>query len=626
MADAQTANTQKGFLGWVERTGNKLPDPVFIFFYLILLLMVISVIAEMLGYSATHPTKTDALTGEAKVETAKSLLSSENLRKLWTDMPKTFTHFHPLGYVLVVMLGAGVAERSGLFGSAIRAALRNIPKSMLTPMVALIAMLSNHAADAGYVVMIPLAAIIFASAGRHPLAGIACAFAGVSGGFSANLAPGQLDALLYGITEASYEAVNVDAGWSANIAGNTYFIIALLFIYLPVIWYVTDKIIEPRLGKWKPDENLANEYTDENKPLTEGQRKGLRHAGLAVLAVCFAWVAMAFANVIPGIDNVPLRLNDPAVQAVTPLELEVIKGKPDHHDIDDDGMRSAGDTLTYIFHLKNNGKVPLTDVRVPVEDGSNVTVRCLSIEAGETCQSTWTYTVTEEDVSAADFPWYTALGPFFKSLVAGFMILFLAAGWFYGKAAGTIKNHRDLVEMMSEAMKDLGYYLVLAFAAAHFVAMFNWSNLGLITAVHGAEGIGNSGLPLPVVLGLIVLFSALLNLFVGSASAKWALLAPVMVPMLMLIEGNGISPDAATAVYRVGDGATNIITPLMVYFPLILVFAQRWKKDFGVGSLTAMMIPYSIIMLITGVLLVMAWVYLGLDLGPGAPMGISVNR
>ena len=202
------------------------------------------------------------------------------------------------------------------------------------------------------------------------------------------------------------------------------------------------------------------------------------------------------------------------------------------------------------------------------------------------------------------------------------MILFLAAGWAYGSAAGTIQCGDDLVSMMTEAMKDMGYYLVLAFAAAHFVAMFNWSNLGLITAVHGANAIESSGLPLPAALGLIVLFSALLNIFVGSASAKWALLAPVLVPMLMLL---GISPEGATSAYRVGDGATNIITPLMVYFPLILIFAQRWQSGFGIGSLTAMMIPYSLWMLITGIALMMLWIMLGLPLGPGAPMGIELK-
>jgi len=531
----------KGFLGWVERTGNKLPDPVFLFFYLIILLVVISVVVALTGGSATL--SKDVLSGmpESQINRFKigadgvipaiSLLSAENISKLWVEMPKTFTHFHPLGYVLVVMLGAGVAERSGLFASAMRSAVRGAPLYLLTPVVALVAMIGNHAADAAYVVLIPLAGVLFASAGRHPLAGIAAAFAGVSGGFSANIAPGQLDALLYGITQEAGEILNAD--YQANLLGNWYFIATLMFIYLPLIWYVTDKIIEPRLGKWVAEGENAN-YADEEKPLTDGQRKGLRRAGLAVLGVVILWAAMTFAPGTPLIN-----------EAACPPEIAA------------------------------------TGVCSPIAN--------------------WT--------------------PFLTSLVAGFMMLFLAAGWAYGKAAGTIKDHRDLVNMMTEAMKDMGYYLVLAFAAAHFVAMFQWSNLGLISAVHGANAIEASGLPLPILLGLIVIFSAMINLFVGSASAKWALLAPVMVPMLMLL---GISPDGATAVYRVGDGATNIITPLMVYFPLILVFARRWQKDFGLGSLTAMMIPYSIWMLITGVILVVAWAFLGFDLGPGAPMAYTL--
>ncbi len=528
MSDTAGAPAQKGFLGWIERTGNKLPDPVFIFVYLILILIVISMICAYLGVTAQHPTKL-AENGSPYVERAVSLLSAENIRRLWVDMPKTFTHFHPLGYVLVVMLGAGVAERSGLFASAIRGAVKGAPVFLLTPLVAVVSMLSNHAADAGYVVMIPLAAILFAAAGRHPLAGIAAAFAGVSGGFSANIAPGQLDALLFGITESAYDASSIDAGWSMNIAGNWYFIAALMMIYLPVIWFVTDRIIEPRLGKWTPSSDSdMKSYGDEDQPLSAEQKKGLRRAGLAVLGVCALWALMTFG---PG----------------TPL-----------------------------------------------------------LESGP---------------GSEDMEWYQKAGPFFRSLVAGFLVLFLAAGWAYGAAANTINNHRDLVDMMAEAMKDMGYYLVLAFAAAHFVAMFGWSNLGLISAVHGADAIQNSGLPLPLVLGMIVLFAAVLNLFVGSASAKWALLAPVLVPMLMLL---GVSPEGATAAYRVGDGATNIITPLMVYFPLILVFAKRWQKDFGLGSLTAMMIPYSIWLMITGVVLMVGWIYLGLDLGPGAPVSISI--
>ncbi|MDJ0922634.1 MAG: AbgT family transporter [Henriciella sp.] len=542
MAETAVPSETKGFLGWVERTGNRLPDPVFIFFYLIIALMVISVIAAMLGANATlddqvlsgmpDSQKARFQIGADGIIPAISLFSADNIARLWVEMPATFTHFHPLGYVLVVMLGAGVAERSGLFSSAMRSAVRGAPKWLLTPVVALVAMIGNHAADAAYVVLIPLAAVLFASAGRHPIAGIAAAFAGVSGGFSANIFPGQLDALLYGITETAGEILVAD--YDANIAGNTFFIQAMTLIYLPVIWFVTDRVIEPRLGKYEPEGDAANSVADENAPLTAEQIKGLRWAGIALVGVVGAWVLMTFGPGTPLIN-----------EAACPPE------------------RAA------------------TGACDPVVNFS----------------------------------------PFFSSLVGGFLVLFLATGWAYGAAANTINNHRDLVNMMAEAMKDMGYYLVLAFAAAHFVAMFGWSNLGLISAVHGANAIETSGLPLPALLALIVLFSAVINLFVGSASAKWALLAPVLVPMLMLL---GVSPDGATAVYRVGDSATNIITPLMVYFPLILVFAQRWTKDFGIGSLTAMMIPYSVLLLVTGLALTVFWVYLDLPLGPGAPISYTL--
>ncbi|MEL6200434.1 MAG: AbgT family transporter, partial [Pseudomonadota bacterium] len=278
MSTAESQQPQTGILGWIERTGNKLPDPVFIFFWLIAVLVAISIIAEFAGLSAVHPTAVDA-NGSAAVVSAESLLSADNIQRLWVDMPKTFTHFHPLGYVLVVMLGAGIAERSGLFGTAMRGAVRNAPTFLLTPMVALVAMLGNLAADAAYVVLIPLAGVLYAAAGRHPVAGIAAAFAGVSGGFSANLLPGQLDALLFGITEEAVETLVPT--WDPNIAGNWYFIAAMTMVYLPVIWYVTDRIIEPRLGTFEAEGSLADITADDDRPLTDGERKGLINAGIA---------------------------------------------------------------------------------------------------------------------------------------------------------------------------------------------------------------------------------------------------------------------------------------------------------------------------------------------------------
>lgn len=282
--EAAEGRVQKGILGWIERTGNRLPDPVFLFFWLIAVLVAVSVVGSLLGWSVLHPTEIDEATGQAQVIAATSLLSAENIQRLWVEMPATFTHFHPLGYVLVVMLGAGVAERAGLFGTAMRAGVRNAPKVLLTPIVCLVGMMGNLAADAAYVVLIPLAGIIFHAAGRHPVAGIAAAFAGVSGGFSANLLPGQLDALLFGITEAAVETVFGD--FTANIAGNWYFIAAMTVIFLPVIWYVTDRMIEPRLGTWNPGMAGRDGLEEQSdRALTDGERKGLKRAGLAVLAV-----------------------------------------------------------------------------------------------------------------------------------------------------------------------------------------------------------------------------------------------------------------------------------------------------------------------------------------------------
>ncbi|MEM8987545.1 MAG: AbgT family transporter [Pseudomonadota bacterium] len=512
-AGAGVEAPRKGVLGWIERTGNALPDPAMIFFWLILALVVVSVLASALGLSAENPVTKELMA-------AKSLLDAEQVRRVLVEMPTTLTGFAPLGYVLVVMLGAGVAERTGLFAAGMRAGVNRAPKSLLTPTVAFVAMMSNLAADAAYVVLVPLAGVIYAAAGRHPIAGIAASFAAVSGGFSANLLPGQLDALLLGITEPAAQILVSD--WSANIAGNWYFIAAMFFLYIPVVWFVTDRIIEPRLGGWSAPKGAGLDSLSDSA-LSEKERKGLVYAGVAIGLLVLLWAWLGFG---PG--------------------------------------------------------APLRDM-------------------------------------AAD-PAYQ-LSPFYKSLVAFFFLLFLGTGVAYGVGAGTVKTHRDVIEMMSKAMGDMGYYIVLAFAAAHFVALFNWSNLGIIMAINGANAIEASGMPAPILLVFIILLGGTVNLFVGSASAKWALLAPILVPMLML---TGISPEMTTAAYRVGDSATNILTPLMVYFPLALTFCQRWRADFGLGSLMATMTPYGLWMLAVGAVMTFFWVLLGLPLGPGAVIGYEL--
>jgi aminobenzoyl-glutamate transport protein len=496
---------RSGFLDWVERVGDKLPDPVFIFAWLILALVGASVLCAALGVTAVNPVTQEALV-------AKSLLSAENIRTLLLDMPKTFSGFPPLGMVLLVMLGAGLAERVGLLSAVIRNVVSATPRVLLTPVIILVGLLSNHAADAGFVVLIPLAAVAFAAAGRHPLAGVAAAFAAVVGAFAGNPLPGQFDALILGFTEPA--ARLIDPTWTVNMVGNWWFTAASALIFVPVGWWVTEKIVEPRLGVWVPPED----HIPGDTPLSAEEKKGLFWAGLAALAVIAAWAALALA---PGAPLVDPEASGPA-----------------------------------------------------------------------------------------------RLTPFFRSLVAAFFVLFLTTGVAFGAATGAIKSHRDVVRLMSESMAGMAPYIVLAFAAAHFIAMFTWSNLGAITAINGAEALKATGLPLVVFIAAIVPLAAFLDLFIGSASAKWAALGPVLVPMLMLL---GVSPEMTTAAYRMGDSTVNMASPLNPYFALILGFCQRWKPGFGVGGLIAAVLPFSIAFMIAGLVLTGVWAVAEWPTGPGAP-------
>ncbi|HYG27447.1 MAG TPA: AbgT family transporter [Caulobacteraceae bacterium] len=493
------------FLDAVERLGDRLPDPVFIFAWLILALVAASVVCAALGVSAVHP-------GDGQVLVAESLLDGENVRTLLTEMPKTLTGFAPLGYVLLVMLGAGLAERVGLLSAVIRSLVRRTPRRLLTPTIILLGLFANHAADSGFIILLPLAGVAFAAAGRHPIAGIACAFASCVGAFAGNPTPSQFDALILGFTEPAVHLLDPD--WRVNLVGNWWFTMAGAALFVPVGWWVTDRIVEPRLGPWTPPEG----HIAGDEPLRPDERKGLLWAALAALGVAAVWAAI---TLLPG---AALR-----------------------------------------------------------------------------------------DTTAGDLTQWT---PFFRSLIAGFFVLFLASGCAFGLATGAIKSDRDVVRLASESMAAMSPYIVLAFAAAHFIAMFSWSNLGVITAINGAEALKASGMPMVVLLLGVVLMTAVLDLFIGSASAKWAAIAPVLVPMFMLL---GVSPEMTTAAYRMGDSTVNMSSPLMPYFALVLGFCHRWNPNLGVGGLMSSVLPYSFAFIFVALAVTGVFAAFELPTGPGAP-------
>ncbi|MDO5755640.1 MAG: SLC13 family permease [Tissierellia bacterium] len=492
----------KGFLRTVERLGNALPHPAMIFVILSLILIIISHFT-----AGTTVTYYDAMKEQDVTVEAVSLMNQEGLRYMFNHAVRNFTNFAPLGIVLVAMLGVGVSEHSGLIGTALKRLLHGAGGAYLSYLVVFAGIISNLASDAGYVVVIPLGMIIFANAGKHPIAGLAAAFAGVSAGFSANLIFGPTDAMLAGITNQALVSGGIDAQISA--ASNWYFLIASTFLLTLVGGYITNKFISPNLGQYE------GEYKPDDRPLTDLELKGLKRAGIALIAVVVLMLLLMFPK------NAPFR----SVNATGEKTLE---------------------------EFINNGLIPMV------------------------------------------------------------LVIFAIPGLVYGKTVGSIKNNKDFVGTMTKGMESMAGFLVLAFFAAQFVAYFGETKLGLILSVKGAEAIeatNLSGLPLILVF---ILVSAFLNLFIGSASAKWAIMAPIFLPMMAR---SGIAPEVTQIAYRIGDSTTNIITPLMNYFAMIVIFMQRYDKERGIGTLISTMLPYSISFLISWSALMTIWYKLGIPFG-----------
>jgi aminobenzoyl-glutamate transport protein len=486
----------------IEWVGNKLPHPATLFALFAASVVAGSALLSGIGYVALHPS-----TGQP-IE-AVSLLNGDGLRRVVTTLVSNFTSFVPLGTVLVAMLGVGVAEGSGLLSAVLRAMVLAAPRRLITLVVVFAGVVSNAASEAGYVILIPLAAVIFLAVGRHPLAGLAAAFAGVSGGYSANIVLGTVDPLLAGITQET--ARIIDADYLVNPAANYYFLFASTFLITLLGTWVTERIVEPRLGPY-----TGTEPAGAVERLTPRERRGLLAAGAALLVL----VALLLIAVVPQ-DGV---LRDP----------------------------KTGDLLH---------------------------------------------------------------SPFLSGIVTIIFVGFLVPGLVYGLATGSIRSDADAVDRMAAAMKSLGLYIVIVFFAAQFVAYFSWTNVGLITAIKGAEtlkAIGLTGVPLIVAF---VLVTAGMNLFMGSASAKWAVMAPIFVPMFMLL---GYTPELTQTAYRVGDSCTNVITPMMTYFALVVAFAERYTPKGGIGTIIALMLPYSLSFLLGWTLFLVGWMLLGLPVGPGA--------
>lgn len=498
------------FLDMIENVGNKLPHPITLFAILALIVIGLSAVVSMFGVSVEHPGE------EGEIVEVKNLLSTEGIQYLFESMVDNFIGFAPLGVVLATMLGIGIAERTGLISASLRGFVLSVPQKLITAGLVFAGIMSSVASDAGYVVLPPLGAVIFAGLGRHPLAGLAAAFAGVSAGFSANLFLSATDAMLGELTIDAVKIIDSAYAETMNIAMNYWFIIASVFLLTFVGAWVTEKVVEPRLGEYKGD------YRENLNGLTAIEKKGLKWAGISLLVS----VVLTSLLIVPA--DAPLRG-----------------------------------------------------------------------EEGAIIQS-----------------------PFMSSLVPIIMLLFFIPGLFYGIATKNIKSDKDVAKQLTDTMASMGMFIVLAFTAGQFVAYFAESNMGLVLGVLGAnflDAISLQGIPLIILFIIVVGF---INLFIGSASAKWAMLAPVFVPIMMQL---GYSPEMTQMAYRIADSATNIITPLMTYFAIIIAFAQKYDKKMGIGTLISVMFPYSIAFMIFWTIMLIVWMLFGIELGPGSPILYDYN-
>lgn len=489
---------QPRWLHTLETLGNRLPHPTLLFVWFCALVLVLSWLLNLAGFSATHPATHD-------VVFVTNLLSPSGLHKILQNTVTNFTQFAPVGTVLVAMLGLGVAEKSGLLGAVLKRLVGQQRGVVLTLIVVFAGVMSSIAADAGYVVLIPLAGLLFASAGKHPLAGMAAAFAGVSGGYAANMLVSPLDAVLAGITTEA--AHLVDKNRDVSVLSNYWFIIASTVLITLLCTWVTHRFTLPGLPAWEQP------VTDDTSTLTNAERNGLR----AALIILLVMVALVLAGLLP-----------------------------------EQGLLRDPDTGSIIK------------------------------------------------------------SPFISGIVTLIALTSTLCGVGFGLYTGRYQNRDQIIRDMEDTLAGMASYLVLMFFAAQFVNYFAWSNIGMIVAIKGAASLQALALPAVFLLLAFILMAACINLLIGSASAMWSLLAPVFVPMFLLA---GIAPESVQAAFRIGDSSTNIISPLMPYFGVVVAFMQRYKPDLGVGTMLALMLPYSLVILAGWSALFAFWYVSGVPFG-----------
>ncbi len=571
--NAESARWVDRALNTIERVGNKLPDPAALFLILLIVVWVLSALLAPVAFTEIDPRSGQPI----KVN---NQLTGSAIATFLANLVTTFTSFHPLGVVLVALLGVGVAEHTGFINASLKGLLSFTSLTLLTPMLILVGIVSHTAADAGYVLVIPLGGVIFYTAGRHPLAGIAAAFAGVSGGFSANFVPSSLDPLLSGLTQAAAQIV--DPNRVVNPLCNWFFTGISSLLIIGVGWYLTDRVIEPRLRNVEIDGDVAE--MPKMETLGAKERRGL----IAGLVALFGGIILLVLLSVPQTS----ALRSPTGYRLTPQSIEQARatGAPE-------------DALKKVAAMKQTfaGQKAFEDaLKERLGNEQYATYGSIFTANAE---------VTTPQLTAANAPLMQAIVPLI-------FLLFLLPGVVYGYAAGTVTSHRDIIKGMSKSMSTMGYYIVLAFFASLFIAAFGQSNIGALLALKGAGFLRALALPGQVTMIGIILLTAFVNLLIGSASAKWALLAPIFVPMLMQL---GHSPELTQAAYRIGDSTTNIITPLMPYFPLVVVFAQRYVKKTGIGTLVSLMLPYSITFLVIWTVFLLIYWALGIPLGLQAP-------